>query len=627
MSNLDYLRYFQDNMNMFHRFGQISVSVLIVLCLLSMGVTAQAAVVRDISCTYSDGGMISGIADSKNSYNWTYQYDDANRLTGVRRGAGTTLGGGTEIDNKAYTYNNIGNITGFEGQAYTYTDAAHKHAVTAAGANAYTYDANGNMLAGADRAYIWNSENKPVSITKDEVETTFVYGPGGERVKKETGDNWKIYVGGIYEKDQTGAQTCYIDAAGVSVKKKADGSLFFILKDHLGGTAVITDAQGNVVTQQYYEPFGEDDSIGSVENEADDHKFTGQEEDTETGLYYYNARCYDPALGRFISADPKVGPNRYAYCGNNPVNVVDPSGFEPYFEIGTRANNEVYYFYNYDQSQGRQGGHAQGKWDMDSKNVDEVRAERWENVIHTYMQGEGIEGGAVSDIDFYNFGQHLTYSQRMDAINTDPYFKERYFAGMREDSYQNYRDERWWVFGSATIFGGPAGGAAAFYDTALNWDGNYGSLALEAVMTIVPLKTNPSFISYLEDFKDVPRLIRYSPGPSRNPFVDPPDKFYLGQPYVNLECIKYYMKELESGRFVAPIEAMITKGGNFIVWGEGNHRAAAAAFTGEDIWALVRETKAAWGFRWRDVELRVYKNDRQFHYQDEEAWDFAVDLD
>jgi len=302
-------------------------------CFLSLGVTAQAAVVQDISYTYSNAGMINGIGDHKNSYNWTYQYDDVYRLTGARRGSGTTLGGGTEIYNKAYVYNNIGNITSFEGAAYTYADASHKHAVTAAGANSYTYDANGNMFSGAGRAYTWNSENKPAAITKDGVETSFVYGSEGERVKKETGEDWKIYVGGIYEKDQSGAQTCYIDAAGVSVKKKSDGQLFFILKDHLGGTSVITDGEGNVVTQQFYEPYGKDDTIGSVENEVEDHKFTGQEEDSETGLYYYENRYYDPALGRFVSPDPLFGLNKYMYCSNNPVNAVDPSGYKTIAEL------------------------------------------------------------------------------------------------------------------------------------------------------------------------------------------------------------------------------------------------------------------------------------------------------
>ncbi|MFA5074416.1 MAG: RHS repeat-associated core domain-containing protein, partial [Nitrospirota bacterium] len=70
-------------------------------------------------------------------------------------------------------------------------------------------------------------------------------------------------------------------------------------------------------------------------DDIEDHKFTGQEEDTETGLYNYNARMYDPTLGRFISADPIMGLNRYVYAGNNPINAVDPSGYES--EEATKA--------------------------------------------------------------------------------------------------------------------------------------------------------------------------------------------------------------------------------------------------------------------------------------------------
>ncbi|MFM0079923.1 RHS repeat-associated core domain-containing protein [Paraburkholderia sediminicola] len=47
------------------------------------------------------------------------------------------------------------------------------------------------------------------------------------------------------------------------------------------------------------------------------------------GLYYYKARMYSPALGRFLQTDP-VGTaddlNLYAYVGNNPVNYTDPTG-------------------------------------------------------------------------------------------------------------------------------------------------------------------------------------------------------------------------------------------------------------------------------------------------------------
>jgi RHS repeat-associated protein len=68
-----------------------------------------------------------------------------------------------------------------------------------------------------------------------------------------------------------------------------------------------------------------------------DYKFTGKERDKESGLYYYSARYYEPVVGRFVSADPLYvgrfggagqGLGVYAYVGNRPVMMVDPTGME-----------------------------------------------------------------------------------------------------------------------------------------------------------------------------------------------------------------------------------------------------------------------------------------------------------
>jgi RHS repeat-associated protein len=57
--------------------------------------------------------------------------------------------------------------------------------------------------------------------------------------------------------------------------------------------------------------------------------FTGRRYDPETELYYCRARMYNPTIGRFLQPDPigyGDGMNIYAYCGNNPINYIDPWG-------------------------------------------------------------------------------------------------------------------------------------------------------------------------------------------------------------------------------------------------------------------------------------------------------------
>ncbi len=74
--------------------------------------------------------------------------------------------------------------------------------------------------------------------------------------------------------------------------------------------------------------------FASQGNAYTSYQFTSQRNETALGLYFYNARWYDPALGRFTRADTLVpagvqGYDRYAYTSNNPVRYTDPSGHSP----------------------------------------------------------------------------------------------------------------------------------------------------------------------------------------------------------------------------------------------------------------------------------------------------------
>jgi len=105
----------------------------------------------------------------------------------------------------------------------------------------------------------------------------------------------------------------------------------WLLGDHLGSTSMVTDASGGMVSEVRYSAFGETRyQNGTL---TTDYLYTGQREEAEIGLYYYVARWYDPAIGRFVQADSVVpdpgsalGFDRYAYVNNNPLKYVDPSG-------------------------------------------------------------------------------------------------------------------------------------------------------------------------------------------------------------------------------------------------------------------------------------------------------------
>ncbi len=111
---------------------------------------------------------------------------------------------------------------------------------------------------------------------------------------------------------------------------------YYYHTNHINSSSVITDAKGNEVTRMVYLPFGEISQANSTENDTVTYKFTGQEFDEESGLYYYGSRYYDPAIGRFLSADtiiPNIRDtqafNRYSYVRNNPIIYTDPRGHDP----------------------------------------------------------------------------------------------------------------------------------------------------------------------------------------------------------------------------------------------------------------------------------------------------------
>ena len=180
--------------------------------------------------------------------------------------------------------------------------------------------------------------------------TSFKYNLNGVRLSKTTnGKETKFFVDGkriLYSVDSLHKIWYYYDAEGV-VGIKVDDDKYFFHRNALGDVTHIykhiEDTEYKLVARYAYDAWGNHKvyNADGTENTSADFigninpiRYRGYFYDVETGLYYLNARYYDPELCRFISADetqyldPQTvnGLNLYAYCGNNPVMYVDPTG-------------------------------------------------------------------------------------------------------------------------------------------------------------------------------------------------------------------------------------------------------------------------------------------------------------
>ncbi|NVK23146.1 MAG: RHS repeat-associated core domain-containing protein, partial [Kangiellaceae bacterium] len=311
-----------------------------------------------------------------------YVYDGLQRLTQSQR----TINNGatTTVNPILYNYDPVGNFTKKSdyGNTYYYGNAT-KSAGGNAGPNAvrrvtklngpnvyFTYDNNGNMLTGDGKTMTYNEFNKPLTITKGSVTSTFSYGADWMRYKQiktgaAGGTITTYYLDKLLEKEVQGTTTKYKHYIGdVAIQtKKVIGStttweLGFTHRDRLGSVVTITDHNGNIKEHRSYDPFGKPRTgdFGDV-NPATLRAVVGTEPFTSRGftdhehlddaeLIHMNGRAYDYNLGRFLSVDPFIqatgnsqSMNPYSYIMNNPLAGTDPSGYK-WATVWSRAECE-----------------------------------------------------------------------------------------------------------------------------------------------------------------------------------------------------------------------------------------------------------------------------------------------
>ena len=123
-----------------------------------------------------------------------------------------------------------------------------------------------------------------------------------------------------------------------------DGNWHVPLADANGNvTEYISGSSGTVVARYAYDAFGGTIAQSGPMAGAFAHRFSTKYLDTETGLYYYGRRFYDPIWGRWINRDPieeDGGLNLYAFVLNDPVNWIDLLGLRTY-SIGPESEPSV----------------------------------------------------------------------------------------------------------------------------------------------------------------------------------------------------------------------------------------------------------------------------------------------
>lgn len=293
--------------------------------------TKGGQIVKSFTYTLDDAGNRTAVQDLIG--NEIDALDDLYRLTGAQYADGTT---------QSYVYDDVGNrLTKVQGQNttnYTYDNADR---LTSAGAASYTYDNNGNQTSRGADTFTWDYENRMTGAVVNGVTISYQYRGDGLKYSKTIGESsWNFWWDLNLKTPvilQDGAMT-YVYGHGLISQTDASGVQTYFLPNALGSTEGLTDDAGNLTASYKYDVFG---ALLTGPQQSTEYRFAGQQQDDSLGYYYLRARNYDVDTGRFISKDPFHGfmrqpgsLNRYSYVQNNPANLIDPTGYCGFTDLG-----------------------------------------------------------------------------------------------------------------------------------------------------------------------------------------------------------------------------------------------------------------------------------------------------
>jgi len=302
--------------------------------------------------SYDEFDRMSGISAQGPSLSSTdsFGYDLAGRLTSWGRDSTQTT----------YGYDLAGNLT-TSTTGTTQTTFAYNvdDALTASTVNSivttYGNDVLGRRISQRSAAstttttYGYDSMGHLTSFRSPEASATYSYGVTGMREVKAvtrggvTSSTSTLWSGGkpVLEKDSDGTTLRYLYGPGglplsVQVTRAGITSTYHYLTDALGSVAALVSEDGTPTVTYAYDPWGRVTAQGGTDSWLANRqplRYRAYYQDAESGLYYLPARYYDPKTCRFLTPDPAASSagdpqslNRYAYCQDDPIALVDPTG-------------------------------------------------------------------------------------------------------------------------------------------------------------------------------------------------------------------------------------------------------------------------------------------------------------
>jgi RHS repeat-associated protein len=282
------------------------------------------------------------------SHSAFFVYDGLNRLACAQATGNSTY-------NLAYVYNQdgsgqYGNVTCAHNSytsgpcpssPYTFNPATNQ--ITTSG---YSYDAAGNMLTDGTYGYTWDGEGRVSTITGSGANESYTYNALGQLSAFTAASNNSSMVYDpagqwVGQYNVTGGYWWpqYVRLGGrvVAFNSQGTNNTVFVHKDAETTSHMVTGPSGSILQDQIFYPWGQS---WLYQGTWYQQEFAGLDFfNPHDSLYFSLTRTYNPTPERWLSPDPAGNDaadpsdpqtwNMYAYAGNNPMTLIDPTGLSP----------------------------------------------------------------------------------------------------------------------------------------------------------------------------------------------------------------------------------------------------------------------------------------------------------